>query len=104
MWYSFSDKWDIVKHVDEKKPRSFKSNIWGLVILLVVFLFHVSPLEAKLNASLTDAQYNLVYLLLFMIAAFALAALFLLKYIRNKGEIDLWLILCIAIAIVFLII
>lgn len=104
MWYSFSDKWDIVKHEDTKKPRNFKSNIWGLVILLVVFLFHISPIEVKLNAGLTESQYDLVYLILFLSATFAFTALFLIKYFKNKGEFDLWLILCSAIMVVILLV
>jgi len=99
MWYSFSDKWDIVKHNKDKKVRKVNSSFLGLLVLVFLFILHLSPIEAKLNRCLSTSQYNLFYLLTYWFAIIAFAALFVIKYIKNEREVDLWLILCATIPI-----
>ena len=104
MWYSFSDKWDIVKHNSDNKKRKVNSLFWGLLILVFVFLLHLSPIETKLNGCLSASQYKLVYLIIYLFAFLAFATLFIVKYIKNESEVDIWLILCEAILMSFLLV
>lgn len=84
MWKSLGDKYDIVKHKNDKNPRRIKTNA-----LLLVLMPSVVLLPSFTTLFINDAV-NLYYVRLGVgvVVTLLLAIMLLVKYLRNNEEVD----------------
>ncbi len=94
MWKSIGDKFEIEPHDEQKHPRKIKTNAYLLFILILIFLITRYTFREKMIEWIGSAEvYDIFMLAICGICTILIGILFLLKYIKNKREVDVGLII-----------
>lgn len=86
MWYSFSDKYEIVKRNDSSHPKKIKSAFLVGVILCACFVVSTYYFTSRVEA------YPIIQRIVYFASIVALLLIGGLKYLRNGHELDVSLI------------
>lgn len=93
MWKSIGDKFEIEPHNEQKHPRKIRTNVFVLVILILAFIVTRSVFREKAIAWIGSTEvYNSIIMIVYALCIIATILLFLMKYIKNKHEVDIGLV------------
>lgn len=89
MWRSLGDKWDLVRHDNEKSPRKIKTNIVMIIVLVVSFILGSYTFNEYMQPLGTFYRY--IPFIIDILAVLLCCVLAVLKWIKNDKEIDMLL-------------
>lgn len=92
MWKSWGDKWDIVPHDDEKRPRKVRN--YQYVVIAIMLIFVITGRLIFLNMQTEAKFFSYIPFIAGVLLSIACIILFCRKWKKNDKECDLSLALC----------